>query len=121
MAKKKATTKKSTVNNQRALVVGVSDYPRPEDKLPAVAADVREMAKVLASKNATFPAKGVSVLADRKATRDSVLAALNDAFGGSTAETVFVYMAIWPVMVSFRAASITTWPTTRRTKRAPCR
>ena len=93
MAKKKATTKKSTASNQRALVVGVSDYPRPEDKLPAVAADVREMAKVLASKNGTFSAKGVSVLADTKATRDSVLAALKDAFGGSTAETVFVYMA----------------------------
>ena len=80
-------------SKQRALVIGVSDYPRPEDKLPAVAADVREMAKVLASKNGTFPAKGVSVLADKKATRDSVLLALRDAFGGTVADTVFVYMA----------------------------
>jgi uncharacterized caspase-like protein len=80
-------------DEHRALVVGVSDYPRPEDKLPAVAADVREMARVLASKNGTFPAKGVSVLADKKASRDSVLLALKCAFSGTAADTVFVYMA----------------------------
>jgi uncharacterized caspase-like protein len=78
---------------QRALVVGVSDYPNPKVRLPAVAADVREMAKVLSSKHGVFPAKGVTVLADRQATRDRVLAALRSAFGGSAVETVFVYLA----------------------------
>ena len=92
MAKKGRKTK-APAGNQRALVVGVSNYPRPEDRLPAVAADVREMAKVLSSTHGTFQSSDISVLADKKATRDSVLVGLNDAFGGSAAETVFVYMA----------------------------
>lgn len=91
MAKKPPKPKPSS--NQRALVIGVSDYPNPKDRLPAVAADVREMAKVLSSKHGTFPAKGVTVLADKQATRDKVLAALRSAFGGSAVETVFVYLA----------------------------
>ena len=89
---KKPSKPKPTVN-QRALVIGISDYPHPPDRLPAVAADVREMAKVLASKHGVFPAKGVTVLADKKATREKVLAALRSAFGGSAVETVFVYLA----------------------------
>jgi hypothetical protein len=80
-------------SNQRALVIGVSNYPNPKDKLPAVAADVREMAKVLSSRNGTFASKSIKVLADNEATRDSVLAALVSAFEGSEAETVFVYIA----------------------------
>lgn len=80
-------------SDQRALVIGVSNYPRPEDKLPAVAADVREMAKVLSSKHGTFPSSGVNVLADKQATRDEVLAALRSAFGDTSADTVFVYLA----------------------------
>lgn len=81
------------LGDQRALVVGVSDYPNPNDRLPAVAADVREMAKVLSSKHGAFPAKGVTVLADKQATRDKVLAALRSVFGGLQTETVFVYLA----------------------------
>lgn len=91
MAKKPPKTKPGS--NQRALVIGVSDYPNPKDRLPAVAADVREMAKVLSSKHGTFPAKGVTVMADKQATRDKVLAALRSAFGGTAVETVFVYLA----------------------------
>ncbi|HMP57764.1 MAG TPA: caspase family protein [Gemmatales bacterium] len=91
MAKKPPKTKPGS--NQRALVIGVSDYPNPKDRLPAVAADVREMAKVLSSKHGTFPAKGVTVMADKQATRDKVLAALKSAFGGAAVDTVFVYLA----------------------------
>lgn len=91
MAKKPPKPKPSS--NQRALVIGVSDYPNPADQLPAVAADVREMAKVLSSKHGVFPAKGVTVLADKQATRDKVLAAIRSAFGGAAVETVFVYLA----------------------------
>jgi hypothetical protein len=71
----------------------VSDYPNPKDRLAAVAADVREMAKVLSSKHGIFPAKGVTVLTDKQATRDSVLAALRSVFDGPSIETVFVYLA----------------------------
>jgi hypothetical protein len=91
MAKKRPVPKAGS--NQRALIVGVSDYPNAADRLPAVAADVREMAKVLSSKHGVFPANGVTVLADRQATRDKVLAALRSVFGGSGADTVFVYLA----------------------------
>src|SRR5947207_353237 len=91
MAKKKPAPKPAPL--QRALVVGVSEYPNPKDRLPAVAADVREMAKVLSSKHGTFPAKGVTVLADKQATRDKVLAALHTALGGAAVDTVFVYLA----------------------------
>src|ERR1044071_9586472 len=70
---------------QRALVVGVSDYPDPADRLPAVAADVKEMAKVLSSKHGTFPSKGVTVLTDKQATRETVLSALRSVFGGAGA------------------------------------
>ena len=88
---------------QRALVVGVSDYPEPDDKLPAVAADVREMAKILSSKHGGFPAGGVTVLADKQATRDKVLSALRAVFGGVTAdETVFVYLAGHGVVIGGR-------------------
>ena len=91
MAKK--SSKSTATSNQRALVIGVSDYPKPSDKLPAVAADVREMAKVLASKNGTFPRNGITVLADRQASRKKVLAELRSAFSGASTDTVFVYIA----------------------------
>ena len=42
---------------QQALVIGISDYTAPIPKLPAVAADVREMAKVLRSRNGAFPTR----------------------------------------------------------------
>lgn len=84
---------KSKPADHRALVVGVSDYPNPADRLPAVAADVREMAKVLSSRRGAFPSGGVTVLADKQATRDKVLAAVRAAFGGQAGETVFAYLA----------------------------
>jgi hypothetical protein len=42
-------------SRQRAMVIGVSDYPAPIKKRPAVAADVKEIAKLLRSKNGAFP------------------------------------------------------------------
>jgi len=80
-------------SNQRALVIGVSEYPNPNDRLPAVAADIREMAKVLSSRNGTFPPKCITVLADKQATRDKVLAELRSILGGPASDTVFVYLA----------------------------
>ena len=90
-------TKKPTVRltaNQKALVIGVSGYPAPITKLPAVAADVRAMSKLLSSKNGAFSSTGVTVLTDKEATRDSALKALRAAFTGAKADdTIFVYMA----------------------------
>ena len=85
---------KSTSNKagQRALVVGISDYRAPIPKLPAVANDVREMAKLLGSKNGNFSKP--AVLTDKQATRRNILDGLQHALGGASSnETVFVYLA----------------------------
>ncbi len=85
---------RTAATQQRALVIGVGDYPTPISTLPAVANDVREMAKLLASKNGSFTKGGVTVLTDEKATRKNVMDGLRDAFAGASAdETVFVYLA----------------------------
>lgn len=79
---------------QRALVVGISNYPSPITKLPAVSADVREIAKLLGSKNGTFSEPNVKLLRDGDATRKKIVAALQQALAGAQAtDTVFVYLA----------------------------
>ena len=89
-----ATARAPHSHKQRALIVGISDYPSPIPKLPAVGADVREMAKLLRSKDGAFPSSGVTVLTDGQATRTSVLATLKVTFSQAMAdETLFVYLA----------------------------
>jgi hypothetical protein len=79
---------------QHGLIVGISGYSSPVPALPAVANDVREMAKLLTSKNGAFQEESVTTLADKAATRNAVLASLNDVFSKTSAdETVFVYLA----------------------------
>ena len=52
------------------------------------------MAKLLSSKNGAFPSDGISVLTERQAARDAVLAALRSVFTGAKAsDTLFVYLA----------------------------
>lgn len=77
---------------QKALVIGVSKYPDPQDHLPAVAKDVREMAKILASRNGVFTATTVKTLIDRKVTRSATLLELKSIFSESL-DTIFVYLA----------------------------
>src|SRR5215475_12499571 len=45
---------RAKTGGERALVIGVSDYPAPIPKLPAVANDVREVAALLASDTGEF-------------------------------------------------------------------
>jgi uncharacterized caspase-like protein len=92
MAKKKSPPKPNN-KRQRALVIGVSDYPAPIPKLPAVAADVREMANVLASRNGAFTPSGVTVLTNGQATRPAIVKSLRTVFSADADETVFVYIA----------------------------
>jgi hypothetical protein len=85
---------RSKRGGQKALVIGISDYPAPIPKLPAVAADVREMAKLLQSKYGAFPSSGVTVLTDKQAGRQSIRDALRATFEQATEdETLFVYLA----------------------------
>ena len=62
---------RSRTGREKALVIGISDYPSPIRKLPAVANDVREMARLLGSDQGQFPAQNVRSLADGEATSES--------------------------------------------------
>ena len=79
---------------EKALVVGISDYPPPIPKLPAVANDVREIASLLASEKGEFPAQNVKSLVEHEATRQAILDALEATFRDAQPdEAMFVYLA----------------------------
>ena len=85
---------RSRTGRERALVIGISDYPPPIRKLPAVANDVREMAKLLSSDKGQFPSKNVQCLADGEATHQAVLEGIEATFSGVQADdAVFAYLA----------------------------
>ena len=86
--------KKRASGANRALVVGISDYPAPLNPLPAVAADVREIGKILKSKGGAFRNGGVTSLTEKTATRAKILSLLRVTLAeASPDETVFVYLA----------------------------
>jgi len=79
---------------KRAMVIGVGNYAAPYLKLPAVAGDVREIAKLLRSRSGSFSGGDVTTLAGSNATRSRVLAALEHVFcSAGPDDVVFVYMA----------------------------
>ena len=79
---------------EKALVVGISDYPLPITSLPAVANDVREIASLLKSENGQFPERNVAELVDQGASRQDVLDALEQIFrDAGPDDTLFVYLA----------------------------
>ncbi|MGZ3488891.1 MAG: caspase family protein [Isosphaeraceae bacterium] len=85
---------RSRTGREKALVIGISDYPPPIRKLPAVANDVREMAKLLSSDQGQFPSQNVRSLADGEATQKVVLEAIESTFSGLQADdAVFAYLA----------------------------
>lgn len=83
---------KPTNSGNRALIIGVGDYRPPITKLDAVAADVREVGKLLKSPSGVFTNPGTKTLSDAKATRKAILDELATALS-ATADTVFVYLA----------------------------
>lgn len=88
---KRRAAKKSA---QRALVIGVSKYSPPISQLPAVANDVKEMAKALSSRSGAFSRDDVKVLTDRKAKKSEIVDGLKAALACARVnETVFVYLA----------------------------
>jgi hypothetical protein len=85
---------RTKTGGERALVIGVSNYPPPVPKLPAVANDVREVAALLGSDQGQFPAQNVTSLVDQGADRHSVLTTLEKTFGEVRPDdAVFVYLA----------------------------
>ena len=85
---------RSKTSRERALVIGISDYPSPIPKLPAVANDVREMAILLGSDKGQFPAQNVLRLIDAEATSEKVIEAIESTFAKvQSDDAVFAYMA----------------------------
>ena len=85
---------RTKTGRERALIIGVSDYPLPIPKLPAVANDVREVATLLGSDKGEFSAQNVTSLVDQGADRQSVLGAIEKTFREVRPDdAVFVYMA----------------------------
>jgi hypothetical protein len=85
---------RSKTGRERALVIGISDYPPPIRKLPAVANDVREMAILLGSDKGQFPAQNVLRLTDAEATSRTVIEAIETTFSNvQPDDSVFAYMA----------------------------
>jgi Caspase domain len=76
----------NTTGREKALVIGVSDYPSPIRALPAVANDVRAMAKVLSSDKGVFSAKNVTSLTDGEATFKK------EAFDASPSQWAFLWL-----------------------------
>ena len=85
---------RSRTGREKALVIGISDYPPPIRKLSAVANDVREMARLLGSDQGQFPAQNVRSLADEEATHKAILDVIEATFSGVKADdSVFAYLA----------------------------
>jgi hypothetical protein len=82
------------MGQEKALVVGVSNYRPPLTLLPGVANDARAMADLLGSPQGQFQSGDVTVLTDLEATRAAVKENLAAVLGKAGREdTVFVYMA----------------------------
>ena len=85
---------RSKTGRERALVIGISNYPVPIPSLPAVANDVREMATLLGSDKGQFPAQNVLRLTDAEATSEKVIEAIESTFAKvQPDDPVFAYMA----------------------------
>ena len=85
---------RTKTGRERALVIGISDYPSPIPKLPAVANDVREIATLLSSDKSEFPMQNVRSLVDQEANRKAILDSLETTFRDvQPDDAVFVYVA----------------------------
>jgi hypothetical protein len=85
---------RTKTGGEKALIIGISTYLPPITQLPAVANDLREVAKLLGSDSGQFPAQNVTCLVDQAADWQSVLGAVKRTFQEVTpADSVFVYMA----------------------------
>jgi caspase domain-containing protein len=88
------SSSRSKTGREKALVIGISDYPPPIPKLPAVANDVREVAKLLSSEHGEFSAQNVRSLVNQEADHRSVLDSLETTFRDvQPDDALFVYMA----------------------------
>lgn len=82
------------MGQQKALVVGVSDYPPPIPSLKGVANDAKAMGDLLGSPQGQFRGGEVTTLLDAQATAAAIREQLDAALSkAGRDDTVFVYMA----------------------------
>lgn len=85
---------RSRTGRERALVVGISEYPPPLRKLPAVANDVRLMAGLLSSIGGQFTEENIRSLTDGNATHLAVEKVVKATFSDVRAhDAVLAYIA----------------------------
>jgi hypothetical protein len=85
---------RSKTGREKALVIGISNYPSPIRPLPAVANDVLEMSTLLGSDKGQFSAQNVLRLTDSEATSKEVLKALETTIAKvQPDDAVFAYLA----------------------------
>jgi uncharacterized caspase-like protein len=85
---------RSKTGRERALVIGIGNYPQPIRSLPAVANDVRDIADLFRSDRGLFPAQNVTSLVDQEAKQQAIMPALETAFQQVQPDvSVFVYLA----------------------------
>jgi uncharacterized caspase-like protein len=84
---------RSKTGRERALVIGISDYPSPIPKLLSVANDAQEVAKLLGSAKGLAPSQNVLSLTEADATSTKVLEAIEATFSKVEADdAVFAYL-----------------------------
>jgi hypothetical protein len=85
---------RSKTGREKALVIGISNYPPAIRSLPAVAADVRGIADLFRSDKGMFPTQNVACLVDEEAMQPPIMSALEAVFQQvQPDDSVFVYMA----------------------------
>jgi hypothetical protein len=81
---------KTATGARRALCVGINDYPYKDNDLKGCVNDARAWASLLTD-HFDFPAKNVTVLIDKQATKRGTLSALKSLFTRAKAGDVLVF------------------------------
>ena len=71
--------------NNKALLVGINDYPNPNNNLRGCINDIVDMENFIASKNKFYPKENIKTLTDNRATKQGVLEHLNWLLLGASA------------------------------------
>jgi uncharacterized caspase-like protein len=71
--------------NNKALLVGINEYPNASNHLRGCINDIIDMEDFIASKNKVYPKENIRTLTDSRATKKGILSALNWLILGASA------------------------------------
>ena len=71
--------------NNKALLVGINDYPNPNNNLRGCVNDIVDMENFITSKNKVYQKENIRTLTDSSATKKNILSALNWLLLGASA------------------------------------